>query len=139
MPEANEGPSWISAAARCGVKTAASVLDGHESNGKQILPATNAAIEAVDTVWSWLQQANMTQSKKKPLAACFRECMQAGSETMGFYRDGMVYFKEDIATAVNKYLLQTALEEVAHYVTGATDMSRDFQNFLIQVIVEIKG
>jgi hypothetical protein len=35
--------------------------------------------------------------------------------------------------------LQTALEEVAHYVTGATDMSRDFQNFLIQVIVEIKA
>ena len=65
--------------------------------------------------------------------------MQAGSETMGFYRDGMVYFKEDIATAVNKYLLQTAMEEVAHYVTGATDMSRDFQNFLIQVIVEIKA
>jgi hypothetical protein len=138
-PKPTKAPSWISAAARCGVRTAASVLDGHESNGKQILPATNAAIEAVDTVWSWLQQVNMTQSKKKPLAACFRECMQAGSETMGFYRDGMVYFKEDIATAVNKYLLQTALEEVAHYVTGATDMSRDFQNFLIQVIVEIKG
>jgi hypothetical protein len=33
--------------------------------------------------------------------------------------------------------LQTAFEEVAHYVTGATDMSRDFQNFLIQCIVEI--
>ena len=67
-----------------------------------------------------------------------KECMQAGSETMGFYREGMVYFKEDIATAVNKYLLQTALEEAAHYVTGATDMSRDFQNFLIQVVVAIK-
>ena len=131
-PKPTKAASWISAAARCGVKTAASVLDGHESNGKQIFPATDAAIEAVDIVWSWLQQINMTQGKKKPLAACFRECMQAGSETMGFYRDGVVYFKEDIATAVNKYLLQTALEEVAHYVTGATDMSRDFQNFLIQ-------
>lgn len=137
-PKPTKAPSWITAAARCGVKTAASVLDGHESNGKQILPATNAAIEAVDIVWAWLQQANLTQGKKKPTAACFRECMQAGSETMGFYRDGTVYFKEDIATAVNKYLLQTAMEEVAHYVTGATDMSRDFQNFLIQVIVEIK-
>ena len=50
---------------------------------------------------------------------------------------GAVYFKEDIATAVNKYLLQTALEEVAHYVTGATDMSRDFQNFLTTWIVEV--
>ena len=137
FPKPTKAPSWISAAARCGVKTAASVLDGHESNGKQILPATNAAIEAVDIVWSWLQQVNMTQGKKKPTAACFKECMQAGSETMGFYREGVVYFKEDIATAVNKYLLQTALEEVAHYVTGATDMSRDFQNFLTTVIVEV--
>jgi len=137
-PKPTKAPSWITAAARCGVKTAASVLDGHESNGKQILPATNAAIEAVDIVWSWLQEANLTQGKKKPTVASFRECMQAGSETMGFYRDGTVYFKEDIATAINKYLLQTAMEEVAHYVTGATDMSRDFQNFLIQVIVEIK-
>ena len=65
-PKPTKAPSWISAAARCGVKTAASVLDGHESNGKQILPATNAAIEAVDIVWSWLQQVNMTQGKKKP-------------------------------------------------------------------------
>jgi hypothetical protein len=138
-PKPTKAPSWITAAARCGVKTAASVLDGHESNGKQILPATNAAIEVVDTVWSWLQEVKMTQGKKKPIVACFKECMQAGSETMGFYREGVVYFKEDIATAVNKYLLQTALEEVAHYVTGATDMSRDFQNFLIQVIVEILG
>jgi len=139
QPKPTKAPSWVSAAARCGIKTAASVLDGHESNGKQILPATTAAIAAVDTVWSWLQQVNMTQGKLKPIAACFKECMQAGSETMGFYCDGTVYFKEDIATAINKYLLQTAVEEVAHYVTGATDMSRDFQNFLIQVIVEIKG
>ena len=82
----------------------------------------------------------MTQGKKKPLAACFQG-VYAGRQrkTMGFYREGIVYFKEDIATAVNKYLLQTALEEVAHYVTGATDMSRDFQNFLIQVIVESKA
>ena len=133
-----KAPSWVTAAARCGVKTAASVLDDHESNGKQVLPATNAAIEAVDIVWSWLQEINMTQGKTKPRVACFRDIMHAGSEVMGYYRDGMVYFKDDIATAVNKYLLQTALEEVAHYVTGATDMSRDLQNFLVQCIVELK-
>jgi len=136
-PKPTKATAWISAAARCGVKTAASVLDDHESNGKQIVPATDAAITAVDTVWSWLQQINMTQGKKKPLVACFKEIMQAGNETMGFCRGDMVYFKEDIATAVNKYLLQTAFEEVTHYITGATDMSRDFQNFLIQCIVEI--
>jgi len=136
-PKAVKAPAWISAAAKCGVKTASAVLDGDESNGKQVLPATEAAIKAVDTVWSWLEQIKMTQGKKKPVVSCFRDIMKAGSEVMGYYRNGVVYFKEDIATAVNKYLLQTAFEEVAHYVTGATDMSRDFQNFLIQCIVEI--
>ena len=52
-PEPTKAPSWVTAAARCGVKTAASVLDGHESNGKAILPATDAAISAVEIVWSW--------------------------------------------------------------------------------------
>ena len=137
-PKTARAPSWISAAARCGIKTAASVLDGHESNGKQTLPATDAAIEAVNVVWAWLQEANMTQGKKKPAVGCFRDIMQGGSEVIGYYREGVVYFKEEIATAVNKYLLHTALEEVTHYVTGATDMSRDFQNFLVQFAVEIK-
>ena len=34
-PKPAKAASWISAAARCGVKTAASVLDGHESNGSR--------------------------------------------------------------------------------------------------------
>ena len=89
--------------------------------------------------WSWLQRVNMTQGKTKPIAASFKECMQAGSETMGFYRDGMVYFKEDTATAVTKYLLQTALEEVAHYVTGAGDISRDLQDFAFKFATEAKS
>lgn len=137
-PRMTKAPAWISAAARCGVKTAASVLDGLESDGKQTLPATDAAIEAVNIVWSWLQEANMTQGKKKPTVGCFKDIMQAGSEVMGFYREGVVYFKEEIATAVNKYLLHAALEEIAHHVTRATDASRDFQNFLIQFAVEVK-
>ena len=37
-PKPTKAPSWVTAAARCGVKTAASVLDGHESNGKADSP-----------------------------------------------------------------------------------------------------
>jgi hypothetical protein len=59
------------------------VLDGDESNGKQVLPATEAATKAVDTFWSWLEQIQMTQGKKKPAASCFRDIMKAGSEVMG--------------------------------------------------------
>jgi len=33
--------------------------------------------------------------------------------------------------------VKVALEEVAHYVTGATDNSRDFQDFLLDLSVKL--
>ena len=138
-PKSTISTSWLGAAARYGVKTATSVLEGCEGDGREMLPATDAAIDAVNIVWAWLQELHMTQGSAKPTVACFKECMQGGSETMGFYRDNVVYLREDTATAVNKYLLQTALEEVVHHVTGATDLARDFQNFLLQALVELKA
>jgi len=34
-------------------------------------------------------------------------------------------------------LLKVALEEVAHYTTGATDNSRDFQDYLLDLVVKV--
>jgi hypothetical protein len=33
--------------------------------------------------------------------------------------------------------VKVALEEVAHFVTGSTDNSRDFQDFLLEVAVKL--
>jgi len=33
--------------------------------------------------------------------------------------------------------LKVALEELSHFVTGATDNSRDFQNYLLDVAVKL--
>lgn len=65
----------------------------------------------------------------------------------GYYRDGIVYINRDIAgagflvageEALPDRLVHVALEETAHFVTnGATDNSRDFQNFLLDVAVKI--
>ena len=43
-----------------------------------------------------------------------------------------------VAKALSDRLLHVALEEVAHYVTGATDNSRDFQNFLLDLAVKLR-
>ena len=39
--------------------------------------------------------------------------------------------------AVSDRLVKVALEEVAHYVTGAGDNSRDFQDFVLEVAVKL--
>jgi hypothetical protein len=136
-PKPVAAPAWVTAAAKYGIQTAACVLDGNESKGREILPATDAAIQAVNTVWDWLQAIDMTLGKDKPRVACFRESMNAGSELMGFYKDGGVYLKDSIATGTNDYLLQTTLEEVVHHVTLSTDMSRDFQDFILDAFVRL--
>ena len=82
---------------------------------------------AVKTVWEWLEAINMNCGKQRPLVACFQDCMEGGVETMGYYAEGVVYLKEDIATAGHKYLLRTALEEVCHDISGASDASRIFR------------
>ena len=46
----------------------------------------------------------------------------------GYYEGGTVYINKEHDTSH-----QTMLEETAHYLTGATDNSRDFQDFAFLV------
>jgi major membrane immunogen (membrane-anchored lipoprotein) len=62
----------------------------------------------------------------------------------GYYRDSVVYLNADLAPAgtgdagvLSNRLVKVALEEVAHYVTGATDNSRDFQDYLLELAVKL--
>jgi hypothetical protein len=118
------------------------VLSGAEQKGREKLPATPSAIAAVDTVWGWLENLNLTNGKAKPTVGCFRDVMNAGSRILGFQDETGVYIADDHASGSggssdNKLLLNTALEEVVHWVTGSTDCSQDFQDFLLRMIVEV--
>lgn len=128
---------WTAVAQRMGIKTADNILSDSEQKGRETVPASPEAIRAVETVWAWLEALGMTQGKEMPEVACYRDIMSAESEVHGYYKDGVVYLREDITGSVNKYTLKVAYEEVVHYVTGATDASRDMQNFLIDMFVEV--
>jgi hypothetical protein len=70
----------------------------------------------------------------KPKVRGFDEISNAESECLGFYTPGTteVHIRNDLG---GDMLLETALEEVSHYVTGATDCSRDFQNFIMRLFI----
>jgi len=130
--------SWTTAAGRFGIPTNFSLLNADELKGREVIDATPSAEEAVNTVWKWLEEMHLTDGKAKPPVQCFRSIMNAESELLGYCDDGKVFLREDVALeGVNKYLLKAAFEEVSHYVTGSTDKSRDFQNFLIDFAVEL--
>lgn len=118
-----------------GVRTAATVLTDDEREGRIIVDAHPDAIKAVETVWKWIDTSN----KPMPVIKCFRMDMCGGARTLGYYRDGTVFINLDLVPGCCTELLATALEECIHYVTGATDCSRDFQEYLIKMVVQCHG
>lgn len=128
--------AFAAVAGSMGIKTVVSVLGDNAAKGKIECQPTQAAIEAVDTVWAWVEAVEMTAGKPKPGVCGFKQLMDAEGETLGYYTLGgdCVFIREDVGGGL---LLKTALEEVGHYVTGATDCSRDFQQYFIDMIVEL--
>lgn len=136
----------VSAASMYGVQNAASVLTADELVGREISDATPDAQAAVDVVWSLLEETGLTNDKEKPPVRVFTSILSGGTMLNGYYRNGEVFINADLAgdgsvvggrQALSHRLLVVALEEVAHYVTGATDNSRDFQNYLLDVAVKL--
>ena len=128
--------AWAQAAERFGITTSARVLTQSEVRGREECPVTPAALKAVEMVWGWIACLGMTNGREIPEVACYRDLTNAETDTTGYYQDGIVHLREDIASGSNKYLVKTALEECVHHATGADDGSRDFANFLIDMIVE---
>jgi len=139
VPEA-----FMKAAERAGVRTPAVVLSQDNREGRDIFDSTPDAEAAVDFAWNLVEKYNLTNGRSRPHVKTFRKIMESGSQTLGLYRDGTVYINQDIASngslvlgwhGLSQQLLVTALEEVSHHVTGATDNSRDFQDFMLNLIV----
>lgn len=127
--------AWVSAAEKFGIPTAVKVLSKAEGSGRIAREPTPAAIEAVDTVWEWIESKGMTNGRVKPVVAGFTAVTEGEADCMGYYQDGVVHIRHDISSGGNEYLLKTALEECVHHATGSGDSSRDIQNFLIDLVV----
>ncbi len=137
----------ISAAGMYGVRTSSSVLSNDELSGREINDATPDAQAAVDYVWSRIEEIGLSNGKEKPVVRSFHSILDAGTMLNGYYRDEVVYIHRDLGNAgsvvggndaLSDRLLKVALEEVAHYATnGATDNSRDFQDYVLEVAVKL--
>ena len=120
-----------------GIRSGVSLLSSDEKQGREILPATPDTIRAVNRVWSNLEGMGLTQGKAIPPIVCFKESMSGESQCLGFSDGTRIAFNTDIASGDSFMLHKVALEEIVHHVTGATDNSRDFQDYLLRIITEL--
>lgn len=119
-----------------GIPTVGDVLTDNERKGRVITAPTFDAIDAVNQVWEWIATTDLIDTEKcpKPHVKGFDEVTNAESECFGFVKIGepIVYLRNDLGGQI---LLETAVEETVHYASGATDCSRDFQNFILRLLV----
>ena len=79
----------------------------------------------------------MDDGKAKPEIRGFRKVMNGGVVVRGFLRDDVVYINEDLAHGASVELRQTVLEELAHYLTGSKDETRDLQDWAFKFAVRV--
>jgi hypothetical protein len=118
------------------IPTTDNVLSGEERKGRVITAPTFEAIDAVQLVWSWIEASELIDLEKCPVPKIkgFNEITNAESDCLGYVEPGgdTVFIRNDVG---GDMLMETALEEVSHYVTGSGDNTRDFQNFLMRLLI----
>lgn len=129
------------AAKKHGLRTTDTILTQDERNGRQVdAVATPGAWACVKVVWEKLLDAGVCNGEAFPQVKTFSEVGSSGeSSCHGYYRDGTVFLNNKLlsGTTLSDELYSTILEELAHYITKATDNSRDFQNWFITVCVKL--
>ncbi len=127
----------LRAAEEYGCATPSKILSADELDGRESFDPTPDAITALDWVWEQVTLAGMNDGREKPPIRCFRKVMNGGTVVRGFLRDSVVYINEDLAAGGSVELRQTVLEEVAHYLTGSKDCTRDLQNWAFKLAVRV--
>lgn len=128
--------NWYTILKSFGISTEFDILTEDESKGKIVNDATNAHHAAVAWVWKLLESFKLTDGKTAPKVMGFNAVMDGGAQCYGYFKKGgdTVYLHNDLD---GRILKKVALEECVHYLTGSDDFSRDLQDFLFKLVVEI--
>jgi hypothetical protein len=77
--------------------------------------------------WNTIVKYGMSGGKSMPELSMYVRPLSSGSNIRGYYEDGVVYIERD------NVIMQVIIEEIGHYVTGADDATRDFQDWAFKL------
>ncbi len=118
-----------------GLKSDVEVLTEDDRRERKFFPPNEALTNTLDRVWAVVVDNEMANGREKPDAQLFWEQMEAECEKFGYcdFKKG-IFVHTDYATEENDALDLTVLEEVGHWCSGATDCSRDFQQWWMRLV-----
>ena len=103
-----------------------------EQKGFTTIPATNQVMDNFNRCWEFLDMIGMIGDTVKPTVECFKTS-GATPGVLGMYTPAtrtISIWNDQRAS------MQTMLEEICHHVSGASDCTRDFQEFLFRSLTE---
>lgn len=118
-----------------GVRREVDILNGLERQGRVEMPATAEMQKMTDDWWDVIVKYGMTNGRNKPPVKAFKENMEGGSQINGEYAEGVIWLRWDLDGSL--HMDTVTLEELAHHCSGATDMSRDFQEWILRLTTYI--
>jgi hypothetical protein len=113
---------------KCGIESAE--LTGNKygiERGFSPIETSTDCKRIFNRVWGKVVKLGLHNGKDKPKLSMYAAPMDSGSTVGGYYDNGCVYINR---TNVNAKVI---LEEIGHYVTDASDCTRDFQDWAFSV------
>ncbi|KKM13470.1 hypothetical protein LCGC14_1715940, partial [marine sediment metagenome] len=114
-----------------GVPTVDKVLTREQRKWESISQPTAESQKVFDSVWKTLGDAGLHYGTKKPELQMFTEAPGKTSIIFGSYFEGRVSINTIIVGSPKER--QACLEELAHHISEASDETREFQTFLLEI------
>lgn len=104
-----------------------------EKRGYTTIAATQDVKDNFQRCWDFLDMLGLVNDSPKPKLECFKTDPGSIPSCLGFYTpaSGTISIWND-----QRASLQTMLEEVCHHITGESDCTRGFQEFLFRSLTE---
>lgn len=118
------------------LKKDSDILNSAETSGMEVKPPTDEMVKIVDNVWSFFECLEMTGGKVKPKIQGMNKLMEGGGILMGQYcrTTKTVFINETVG---GEQLKNTIVHEVAHHITGETDLSHSFADLGFSAIAKL--
>lgn len=136
IPICIDNTNWYCFMKEIGLPVGENLLSSIEKEGNKTCLPTPQIIEMVDKVWSLLELMQMTNGKSKPKVEGFIKVMEGGAQLWGYYEMGGNTIFIENSLNEGKQLFKVVLEELGHFISQATDASRDFQDWAFRVATE---
>lgn len=118
------------------IRTHLDVLSEDERAGIIYIDPTQEMIVMLDKVWSFLERLNLTQCKSKPSLQAYIDPNSSKGTMWGYQLGNSVYIKDSCS---GTHLFKVMLEELTHYITNTHDYTREFQDYLLDIIFSLSG